>query len=145
MKGLIYKNRVVKKMRYFTIILALVLLISCKGYKNISKNNTQTDIKGKIAQIDQFDIKELNYSECSGIVIDQNDTLYIPFATIWLSNNLHEYKVNADKAGKFKIEKIKGGKYQIKVSFVGYCSLIDSINIENGKSTEYKIELKMAN
>ncbi len=128
-------------MRYSIIILTIVLFTSCKGNKNISGAYSHTDFRGKITQSNQTDIEELYRSECSGTVINQNTTEGIPLATIILNNNIREYKANTDKVGKFKIKNIIGGNYQIKVLFIGFYPLIDSVNIEIGKSIEYKIEL----
>ncbi len=130
-------------MRYFTIILTLVLFTSCKGNKSISNTNSRNDFRGKVTQINQNDIKELYRSECSGSVIDQISHEKIPFATVILNSNIREYREHADKTGNFKIDNIIGGNYQIKVLILGYYPLADSVNIEIGKNTEFIIELKI--
>ena len=116
--------------------------MSCNASKNMTGTYSETDFRGKITQIKHSDIKELNFSECSGYVIDHESTERIPFATIYLKNNIREYKSNTDKTGNFTFKEIIGGKYQIQVYFIGYYPFKDSVNIEIGKITDYQIELQ---
>ncbi|MCG7859945.1 carboxypeptidase-like regulatory domain-containing protein, partial [Flavihumibacter sediminis] len=47
--------------------------------------------------------------------------------------------------GSFNIGRLKPGKYTLEVSLVGYETLIESVTVEEGKTTTVQLQLKISN
>lgn len=72
-----------------------------------------------------------------GVVASGNDTLEAASVTLLKTG----FAVNADKTGRFEIKDIPAGKYQLRVSFVGYENYQDEVVIKAGKTTRVNISL----
>lgn len=71
-----------------------------------------------------FQLVAQNYS-VQGILIDQSNNESIPFASITTENIQNKIQVStfSDKNGKFKVENLSKGAYDITISFVGYATI----------------------
>ena len=78
-----------------------------------------------------------------GTVIDQASGIPIPFATVHLLNIQPTLGTNSDEEGKFLIEEVPLGRYDIQASFIGYESAIKKdIEVTSSKAIELEIVLK---
>lgn len=88
--------------------------------------------------------------QISGCIIDSITDEQIEYATIALFSKRNHEVVGgtiSKKNGKFFLEKIKPGKYDLKISFIGYDEKTISdikINMENQIVNLHKIEIKPA-
>ncbi|NOR76531.1 MAG: TonB-dependent receptor [Draconibacterium sp.] len=75
----------------------------------------------------------------SGIVIDNSTKDKIPFASVSVFEKNFEHLINGSASndkGRFRIEKLPFGEYEIVVSFIGYTAdTLDIINITNQNSS----------
>lgn len=66
----------------------------------------------------------------TGKVIDETNNRPIPFATIYLKHLKDTTFFSgglANDSGMFSIEQLKPGKYELKISFIGYANYVDTI------------------
>ena len=75
----------------------------------------------------------------SGIVIDNTTSDKIPFASVSVFDKNFEHLINgsaSNNKGRFKIDKLPFGEYEIVVSFIGYIpDTLDNITITNQNSS----------
>ncbi|GAB3202147.1 hypothetical protein GCM10027293_26880 [Pontibacter aydingkolensis] len=76
-----------------------------------------------------------------GKVFNPKIRIDLPHADVRLSNNQNLYTANCDKNGEFKFTHIPSGKYQIRVSFIGYTGLTDSVEFKTGEIVELNIKM----
>ncbi|GEO05901.1 TonB-dependent receptor [Adhaeribacter aerolatus] len=79
--------------------------------------------------------------EFSGVVLDNNGT-GIPGTTIYLLNT--NFGAPSDNQGRFSIQNIPSGEYQVRFSAVGYATTTRTITLP-GNNTELVIQLVAAN
>lgn len=84
-----------------------------------------------------------NYSQTvRGKVMDSETGQALVGATITLSEQLGAV---SDENGRYRIEKVPVGRYQLKVDFIGYNSfLLPEVLVESGKETIHNIAMTLA-
>ncbi len=79
----------------------------------------------------------------NGIVLDQDSSLPVPFSNVYLLNTNPVLGTTSDENGKFTIEDIPLGRYDIQASFIGYESSIKKdIEVSSSKTTYLEITLQ---
>ena len=76
-----------------------------------------------------------------GIITDTNG-VPLPGATVYIKSI--DKGIDTDFDGKFAIENIEEGSYNVLVSFVGFESVTKTVAIQKGKKTQLNISLKEA-
>jgi len=76
-----------------------------------------------------------------GVITDTNG---VPLAGATVYIKSIDKGIDADFDGKFAIENIKEGTYNVLVSFVGFESATKTVAVQNGKKTQLNISLKEA-
>jgi len=76
-----------------------------------------------------------------GVITDTNG-MPLPGATVYIKSI--DKGIDADFDGKFTIENIDEGTYNVLVSFVGFESVTKTVAVQNGKKTQLNISLKEA-
>jgi len=77
-----------------------------------------------------------------GVVKDKDNGIPLPGANVILLDS-GEYKgVSCDVNGSFRLENIKTGKHQLKVSFMGYKEVVIPILVHSAKELVLSIELE---
>lgn len=88
--------------------------------------------------------------QISGVIVDHITNEDIEYATIALFNKRNDELVSgtiSQKNGKFFLEKLKPGRYYLKVSFIGYDELTINdikLNMDQNIINLHKIEIKPA-
>jgi len=78
-----------------------------------------------------------------GLVIDEDSQIPIPFATVSIVNTNPILGTSTNSDGNFKIENIQVGRYDLKVSFIGYEPIIiKGLTVSSSKETFVSIRLK---
>ncbi|MBL0331380.1 MAG: TonB-dependent receptor [Chlorobi bacterium] len=84
----------------------------------------------------------------SGVISDAKEKSFISSATVTIRLLEKDAKLSngiigriSDKRGNFNFEDVPIGNYQIKVSYVGYITSTQNIEVISGKNNVYKIEL----
>lgn len=73
----------------------------------------------------------------TGLVLSQSDQSPLGFAHVFL-NNLNK-GTNSDENGRFEITDLKAGRYELVVSYIGYETFVQTIELK--EDTHLKIEL----
>ncbi len=84
-----------------------------------------------------FSISQMHY-EVSGIVIDENNEPLIG-ATVFLLPVKKGTVTDAN--GVFNIKNLSKGKYTIEISFIGYKTLVDTIDLDRNKKYKFQLEV----
>jgi CarboxypepD_reg-like domain len=111
-------------MRFFPLL--ILTLLTCLAKTSIAQSKT---------------------SNITGTVIDGYTNEPLPFASVSLSQQVKEATniigvTQTDNSGGFKFDKLAAGSYKLKVSFVGYRDLEQSIEIQENMSLDVK-QLKL--
>lgn len=77
-----------------------------------------------------------------GFTYDDSNGETLPYCTIQLIGT--SYGALSDAKGAFMINKIPAGKYAVKVSYLGYSDLIDSITVQSGSNITKRYSLSPA-
>jgi len=89
--------------------------------------------------------QQVLYSSIKGIVLDKQSLAALPGATIVIAESNPLIGTVSDNIGHFKLDNIPIGKYQIRVSFVGYSNFLsDPLIVSSGKETQITIHLQEA-
>ncbi|UJP66024.1 carboxypeptidase-like regulatory domain-containing protein [Mongoliitalea daihaiensis] len=75
-----------------------------------------------------------------GLVLDHDTQEPLPFATVFLSNTT--FGQVTDKDGKFSIASVPAGEYEIIVSFMGYQTFQQLIEIKNDIPLQLELRVK---
>jgi len=75
--------------------------------------------------------------------IKTNDQRAAAMVTVFIRETGKSY-ITSDN-GSFNIGRLKPGKYTLEVSLVGYETLIESVTVEEGKTTTVQLQLKISN
>lgn len=103
-----------------TKLLLALLLITCLGVE--AQNSTQT---------------------IRGTVIDKQAQLNLPGANVTIMNSNPPVGAVTDADGKFKIANVAPGRYDLKISYVGYKEIVQSnIVVTVGKETVLEIGME---
>jgi len=83
------------------------------------------------------------YSSIKGIVLDKQSLAPLPGATVIITGSDPLIGADTDTLGHFKLNRIPIGKYQIKVSHVGYASFYsDPLIVSSSKETMITVQLQ---
>jgi len=86
--------------------------------------------------------QQVLYSSIKGIILDKQSLSPLPGATIIIIDSNPLIGTVSDNTGHFKLDHIPIGKYQIRVSFVGYTSFeSDPLIISSSKETVITVRL----
>jgi ferric enterobactin receptor len=125
-----------------SILITLFFLI----YKLAIAQNSAGISSSAISEIKPVASKGNN--KISGVVIDSASNQPVPFATIALNDPNTSKPVNGTickEDGKFELEKIADGKYQIAVSFIGYkTKIVNNVNVDGNDINLGKLILSAA-
>ncbi len=87
--------------------------------------------------------QQILYSTIKGIVLDKQSLFPLTGATIIIIDSDPLIGTVADNAGHFKLENIPIGKYQIRVTFIGYSNFeSDPLIVNSGKETTITVYLQ---
>jgi len=89
-----------------------------------------------------FSANILAQSTIKGTLYDEETLKPVSFANIWIGNKKGTV---SDEEGKFILENINHGNYTIQISYVGYESFTQKINLKEHEILELQIKLKPAN
>lgn len=78
-------------------------------------------------------------SSIQGIVSDQNGRP-IPYANVYIKSL--EKGASADEKGSFELNEVPPGKYQIRISAIGYATATDSVKLQKGELARVEFTLK---
>ena len=75
----------------------------------------------------------------NGSVVDKSKSMPLQGANVQLDgNNDQKYGATTDSEGKFNIDDVEDGKYNISISFIGFDDYKENVSIESGKT--YKVD-----
>lgn len=78
-----------------------------------------------------------------GVVIDKITSLPIPFASVSILNTKPIIGSSTDSSGTFNLQNITIGRYEIKVSYIGYNDkIVSEVLVVSGKQTQLIVELE---
>lgn len=103
------------------IVLMIGILFSCKTHSNITHGATLTIERNTQIADNSVNVK--------GNIFDLYDKFGLEHAVIELSNNENTYKESCIENGDFKFKSIPPGKYRLSAGFIGYKTLIDSLEV----------------
>ena len=90
----------------------------------------------------QVSAQEKPVQTLRGIAVDKSIKAPLSGATIEIVGDPNRIKI-ANKDGNFSFSLLPVGRYQIKISYVGYKSIsIPNIEVESGKETYLQIEME---
>ncbi|MFT6936034.1 MAG: hypothetical protein ACJA1N_000328 [Saprospiraceae bacterium] len=79
-----------------------------------------------------------------GTVVDAVDNLPLKGATVYLSPSEITFGVVTDRSGSFRFDSIPVGRYQLKISYVGYKTiLLSEVSLESGKESVKHIAMEL--
>jgi hypothetical protein len=84
-----------------------------------------------------------NTQKIRGVILDKQSQSYIVGATILIVNETNNLGARSDEKGAFVIENVKPGRYEIKISYLGYKELVvPNVIVTSGKETILDISLE---
>lgn len=84
-----------------------------------------------------------NTQKIRGVILDKQSQSYIVGATILIVNETNNLGARSDEKGAFVIENVKPGRYEIKISYLGYKELVvPNVIVTSGKETILEISLE---
>jgi len=79
-----------------------------------------------------------------GTVVDAVDNLPLKGATVYLLPSEITFGVVTDRSGSFRFDSIPVGRYQLKISYVGYKTiLLSEVSLESGKESVKHIAMEL--
>ena len=127
-----------------TLLLIMIGLVSsCHTPKGSAVESLPAGSKGQVTQLSSTEHSGFLYSVLVGFTKDLQTHEPLPYVTVRLENPRRQYVLASDHEGRFKSDNLISGEYQLKLSYIGYHTLIDSIQLEPGHQTEYLFEMLM--
>ncbi len=84
-----------------------------------------------------------NTQKIRGVILDKQSQSYIVGATILIINEINNLGARSDEKGAFVIENVKPGRYELKISYLGYKELVvPNVIVTSGKETILEISLE---
>lgn len=84
-----------------------------------------------------------NTQKIRGVILDKQSQSYIVGATILIINETNNLGARSDEKGAFVIENVKPGRYELKISYLGYKELVvPNVIVTSGKETILEISLE---
>ncbi|KPK82881.1 MAG: hypothetical protein AMS27_13695 [Bacteroides sp. SM23_62_1] len=78
-----------------------------------------------------------------GTVIDISSEIPLPYASVQIIDSTRQYATITNEEGVFRLEKVPPGRYNIKVSYIGYDILIvNEVLVTSGKEVILDLRLK---
>lgn len=78
-----------------------------------------------------------------GEIIDKHSQQLLPGATIFLLGEKEYKATTTDNSGKFRLEKIPLGRYDLKVTYIGYKeNIVSDIMVNSGKEIVLSVEME---
>jgi hypothetical protein len=91
----------------------------------------------------QESIAKDNTQKIRGVILDKQSQSYIVGATILIINEANNLGARSDEKGAFVIENVKPGRYELKISYLGYKELVvPNVIVTSGKETILEISLE---
>ena len=88
-------------------------------------------------------INAQNYQTVRGMVKEENGNTPIPFATITLIGNQGTIGCTADSLGQFVVKHVAAGRYDIKVSYLGYEPFVmKEVLVGSGRELQFDIKMR---
>jgi len=93
--------------------------------------------------ITQIAFAQNNKQNIRGVVTDKLSQSTLPGATIQIVNGTNNAGTLTDASGNYKISELSPGRYEIKISFLGYKEvLIPNVIVTSGKETILDVEME---